>query len=244
MSSLPSPLQKNCIFGRRKGRPLRKTKTALLSDLFPSLEFQLTSDEKFPLLLFKDKKPLWIEIGYGTGDHLISQMKEHPHCNFIGCEPFLGGIASFLEKLSSSNLPHEKIRLFTQDARLLLKSLDTNSVEKIFILFPDPWPKKKHHKRRFFQQETLLEIIRTLIPGGSLVLASDHENYYENMESLVLQNKSLILQKQGVLPNSKEPGLRPFAWPMSRFEFKAHQAQRQCRYIILQKSSSSPINKR
>jgi len=243
MSSLSASPQKNCIFGRRKGRPLRKTKTALLTDLFPSLEFQLTSEEKLPLSLFKEKKPLWIEIGYGTGDHLISQMKEHPYCNFIGCEPFLGGIASFLEKLSSSNLSHEKIRLFTQDARLLLKSLDTNSVEKIFILFPDPWPKKKHHKRRFFQQETLSEIIRTLIPGGTLVLASDHENYYESMEALALKNKSLILQEQGVLPNSKETSLRPFAWPMSRFEFKAHQAHRQCRYIILQKHPSSLLNK-
>ncbi len=230
--------QKSVVFGRRKGRPLRKTKTALVKDLLPSLEFQLSPEERPPLSLFKDLKPLWIEIGYGTGDHLISQLREHPHCNFIGCEPFLGGIADFLEKLSSLNLPLENIRLFTQDARSLLKGLDTNSVEKIFLLFPDPWPKKKHNKRRFLGNDTLLELIRTLTPLGTLVIASDHDDYYESMLTLVTQNKSLILQKQGVLLNSTDPLERPLFWPMTRFERKAHQAQRQSRYMILQKCTS------
>ncbi len=238
----PSLPKKSMVYGRRKGRPLRKTKTALLKDLLPSLEFHLSPLEKLPPSLFQEKKPLWIEIGYGTGDHLVSQLKEHPQCNFIGCEPFLGGIAGFLEKIASLNLPLENIRLFTQDARSLLRGLDANSVEKVFLLFPDPWPKKKHTKRRFLQQDTLSEIIRILIPSGLLILASDHEDYFSNMLTLVTQHPTLILHENKALPNSTDPLLRPPFWPMTRFENKAHEAKRHSRYMILQKCPSSLKN--
>lgn len=227
--------QKPMIYGRRKGRPLRHHKTVLIEQMLPQLEFHLSSEGHLPINLFENKKPLCLEIGYGTGDHLIAQLKANPDCNFIGCEPFVGGIARFLDKLSSSNLSFNNIKLFTKDAQSLLKSFKKNSLEKIFILFPDPWPKKKHLKRRFFQQDVLEEILRVLDPLGTLVLASDHEDYFSAMQTLVKKSSNLILLKEDLLINSEDPSLRPPSWPLTRFEKKAHLAGRTCRYLIAQK---------
>ena len=146
-----SPFHNTFLYGRRIGRPLRAHKQSFLQNLLPHLSFHLTSTQKLPTTLFPQEGPVWIEIGYGTGDHLIAQMESHPSCNMIGCEPFLGGVAHFLEKLFLKKLSLTHIRLYTQDAQTLLKSLDPESIQKIFLLFPDPWPKKKHLKRRFFQ---------------------------------------------------------------------------------------------
>ena len=237
MNPLLAP--KTTLYGRRKGRPLRKNKTMLISELLPKLVFTLTSEGTTPKNLFKSKGPLWLEVGFGTGDHLISQFLNNPSVNFIGCEPFLGGIAGLLQHIEEHTYHHDRIKLYTQDAQSLLRGLAPETIDKIFVLFPDPWPKKRHHKRRFIQDATLQEMLRILKSTGTLTLASDHADYFLAMEKLVTNLADLKIVEHGILPHSSELDLRPPFWPMTRFERKAHEANRVCRFLIIQKCAAS-----
>lgn len=233
MNSITSP--KTTLYGRRKGRPLRKNKIVLISELLPKLVFTLTEAGYVPKDLFDPHNPLYLEIGYGTGDHLIAQLMGNPSVNIIGCEPFLGGIAGLLDHLEGEPHRHSRIKLFTQDAQSLLKGIEAQTIHKIFVLFPDPWPKKRHHKRRFVQETTLQEMIKVLKSTGTLTLASDHEDYFLEMEKLVNNHPEFKLLDHGILRNTQDLALRPPSWPMTRFERKAHQANRVCKYLIVQK---------
>src|SRR5690606_18308602 len=109
-------------------------------------------------------RPLWLEIGFGRGEHLAAQAMAHPQVNFIGCEPFLNGVAGLLQEIDAKGL--KNIRIFNEDARRLLPRLADASVDRLFLLYPDPWPKLRHHKRRFVSRENLDQIARALRPGG------------------------------------------------------------------------------
>lgn len=224
------------LYGRKKGR-IRKTKADLLLSHLPQIEIHLSSEGTLAWPFFEGKNPFFVEIGYGAGDHLIAQMKAHPEGFFLGCEPFLGGIASFLKKLIEASLPLSSVRLFTKDGQSILRALPDKSVSGFFLLFPDPWPKKKHHKRRFFQETTLKEIVRCLKKEGTLTFASDWGDYFQEMEDLSKKEKSLAFLKKGVLLDSENTDLRPLNWPVTQFEQKAHKAGRTCQFLILKKSN-------
>lgn len=129
-----------------------------------------------PERLFTDAyAPLWFEIGFGAGEHLLGQARQHPDVNFIGCEPYTNGMASLLASVDQEKLAN--IRLFDGDARRLLERLPDASIERLFVLFPDPWPKARHHKRRIISQGTLALFHQKLKAGGLLRLATDHEDY-------------------------------------------------------------------
>lgn len=117
--------------------------------------------------------PVWFEIGFGSGEHLIGLMKQHPDTYMIGAEPFINGMANFLQALSESDLPESHIRVWMNDAILLAERLPDQSLERIYVLNPDPWPKKRHHKRRIINQDNLTTFARILKPGGILVMSTD-----------------------------------------------------------------------
>lgn len=121
------------------------------------------------------KKEVWLEIGFGAGEHLAAQAENHPHIHFIGAEVFANGIAACLQKIDERRL--ENIQFFTSDARELLSALPDHSISRVFILFPDPWPKARHHKRRIISHETLSMLARIMKKGAELRIATDHTDY-------------------------------------------------------------------
>ncbi len=156
-------------FSKRGGKVIRQKRRQLLVDLLPKLLFR--SDD------LASYQKIWLEVGFGSGEHLAHRAVQNPDILFIGCEVYENGIAKLLEKVNDSNL--KNIRIFNYDARLLLQELPENSLDRVFILFPDPWPKKKHHKRRVINQQTLEMLRRVMKDGAMLNIATDHDNYAE-----------------------------------------------------------------
>lgn len=155
-------------YGRNRGRSLRPYQQGLIDTLLPKLALDQAK-------LALPVQPLSLEIGFGGGEHLLAQALHNPQRNYIGCEPFLNGVAKLLTGIDQHKLSN--IRLFTQDARLLVKALPDACLDEIFILFPDPWPKLRHNKRRLVNGETLKMLARAHKKGGRLLIATDHVDY-------------------------------------------------------------------
>ncbi|MBL8658394.1 MAG: tRNA (guanosine(46)-N7)-methyltransferase TrmB [Rhodospirillales bacterium] len=166
------------FYGRRKSRRLRDGRQRLVDDVLPGLRIQTPEPGGLldPRALFAPAiADVWMEIGFGAGEHLLAQAQRHPTIGFIGCEPYLNGVAALLSAMENADLGN--IRIFPDDARLLLPALAPASIGRLFILFPDPWPKAKHHNRRLVNPATLRAFARILRPGGELRVASDHDGY-------------------------------------------------------------------
>lgn len=161
-------------FGRIKSRTLKPRQAQLFETLLPRIE---VTDASLPAILAEADagRELWLEIGFGGGEHMAAQAAKHPDVTIIGCEPFLNGVGSALRYVDEQSL--KNVRLLPDDARPLLDRLPDGSLSRIFILFADPWPKARHNKRRFIQTETLNSFARTLKPGGKLRFATDWADY-------------------------------------------------------------------
>jgi tRNA (guanine-N7-)-methyltransferase len=165
------------FFGRRKGHPLRPKQNALFDEVLPKLALDLTAPAPADMrtLFGPGITDLRVEIGFGGGEHLLAQAEQHPNVGFIGCEPFLNGMVKAVVGLTEKSLPN--IRLHYGDAIDLLAWLPAGSVARIDLLYPDPWPKRRHWKRRFVQTERVPELARALRPGGEFRFASDIPDY-------------------------------------------------------------------
>ncbi len=160
------------IYGRRRGRRLSRKRLALLDTFLPQIAIPRLEDAINPWGLFPVRpRALWLEIGFGSGEHLAAQASHNPDVGFIGCEIFLNGIASALAHIHTRKLSN--VRLFPEDVRLLLKVLPDDCLERVFLLFPDPWPKKRHIRRRFITTASLNTLARLLHDNCELRIASD-----------------------------------------------------------------------
>jgi tRNA (guanine-N7-)-methyltransferase len=168
---------------------------------------------------------LWLEIGFGAGEHLLAQASANPRVGFIGCEPFEAGVAKMLAAIHARALAN--VRLYAGDGRHVLDWLPAASVRRAFILFPDPWPKRRHLKRRLVNPVTLGHLARVLEPGGELRLASDDAGYVEAMLQAVRAEPSL-----GVASVQE---VRPADWPPTRYEGKARAAGRRAWYATVRR---------
>ena len=224
------------IYGRRTGHRLRPGRRRLLDALLPKLQVSLPADGTLdPASLFAHHpERFWLEIGFGGGEHLAAQAEAHPQVGILGCEPFVGGVARLLSLIAARGLSN--VRLLTDDARLLMRALPDGCLERIFVLFPDPWPKTRHHKRRIVNAASAAEFARLLQPGGELRLATDDMNYARAM-LLVLRARPELRWQARRAPDWRN---RPTDGPMTRYEAKALADGRPCVYLRFLRTSSSP----
>jgi len=160
-------------YGRIKSRPIKPRQAALVETLLPQIRAPQAPFD--PRDLMPDARETWLEIGFGGGEHMASQAARAPDVLIIGCEPFLNGVASAVRHVSEQGL--KNVRIQDGDARELIAHLPDASLARVFILFPDPWPKARHHKRRIVQPEVLADLARKLKPGGTLRFATDVAGY-------------------------------------------------------------------
>ena len=199
---------------------MRPGRRRLVADLLPHLSIALPGDEPLdPRSLFDGPvRDVWLEVGFGAGEHLAAQARANPDVGIIGCEPYIAGVAALLGRLAEAE--RARVRVFADDARLLISVLAERSIGRAFVLFPDPWPKTRHHKRRFIDGATVAALARVLADGAELRLASDHPEYARWMLDHVRRDGAFEWL-------ARRPGdwrARPDDWPETRYEAKARAA--------------------
>jgi tRNA (guanine-N7-)-methyltransferase len=211
-------------FGRRKGRGMTQRKTALLADLLPSLRLDTSRPchddviALFPVAV----RDVWLEIGFGGGEHLAAQAERNPDIGIIGAEPFVTGVAKLVSRIAARGL--QNIRIHDDDVRPLLAWLPAASLGRVFVLFPDPWPKRRHEERRIISEATVADLARVLKPGGTLRLATDIADYASRAVRLILASGSF----EALAGDTSQP---PSDWVPTRYEAKARLAGRRCQYF-------------
>ena len=161
---------------------------------------------------------IWLEIGFGDGEHLAWQAATNPHIGLIGAEPFINGVAALLARLDDQGL--DNVRILDDDVRPLLQALAPASLARVFILFPDPWPKARHRRRRFVNAQSLATLARLIQPGGELRLATDDPDYARWMLRLMLQRPEF----RWLARRPQDWRRRPADWPPTRYEQKSAAA--------------------
>ncbi len=202
-------------FVKRKGRKLSAAKQDLFTEILPQFELRADQEQQNLKQILASTKKLNLEIGFGAGEHLALQASHNPQEIFIGCEPFMQGVAKLLARIKSEKL--DNIFIYQGDALEILSLLPDNALSKIFILFPDPWPKTKHHKRRIIKQENIKVFTQKLKQEGLLRLATDHQEYASWMIALLHDYKDLIWQADQVKAWYQQPA----DWVETKYQKKA-----------------------
>ncbi len=219
------------FFGRRKGKTLSSLQKGTLGELLPRLKLDLENPAPDLRSLFGVAvSRIRLEIGFGGGEHLMHRALEQPDVGFIGVEPFVNSMAKLLARVEEADV--KTIRLYDDDAAELLDWLPDASIDQIDLLYPDPWQKKKHWKRRFVCEVNLARFVRVLKPRGVFCFASDIEHYVNWTLDLV--------ERQGGLKWTADNATdwhRPFEnWPGTRYEDKAKREGRSSAYLTFVKA--------
>jgi tRNA (guanine-N7-)-methyltransferase len=214
-------------YGRRRGRKPSPRQAALWTQTYPRLALPLDSPPPGRLAdLFEvPVSDIWLEIGFGGGEHMIWQAKANPQVGLIGCEPFRDGIVKALDAIEREKIGN--VRLFADDARPVVRWLPAASIGRAFILFPDPWPKKRHHKRRLVSEVTLADLARVMRPGAELRIATDIGDYARWILDAVRRERSFVWTAERPV-DWRERGPD---WPQTRYEQKALRDGRRCTYF-------------
>lgn len=171
----PSDIKRSNLHGRRSGKPLSAYQRELIRTLLPRLALDVTRPLEPATLFSRPLTDLWLEVGFGGGEHLLAAARRHPDVGFIGCEPFLNGMARFVADLATADL--DNVRLHGGDAAEVIAALPEASLGRVFIFYPDPWPKRRQRKRRFVSDEMLESLARVMRPGAELRFATDIDDY-------------------------------------------------------------------
>lgn len=212
------------LYGRRRGHPLRPRQQLLLDVTLPRL--RLTAEQAGdPLASFgMQGAALWLEVGFGGGEHALEQVAAHPGVAYLAAEVFENGLCSLLTRLvpeggeATAPLPRN-LRIWPSDARHLVQALPAGSLDRLMLMFPDPWPKARHAKRRFVHPELLALVARVLRPGGEWRIASDDPTY----QAWVTE----VFAATALFDLAERHAARPPGWPATRYEAKARRAGRQ-----------------
>ncbi|HEX4184227.1 MAG TPA: tRNA (guanosine(46)-N7)-methyltransferase TrmB [Stellaceae bacterium] len=225
--------QRRLIFGRRRGRRLRSRQKVRIGELLPRFDLTIPQAGLLePSAAFSaQKQAVWLEIGFGGGEHLAAQAECHPEISIIGCEVFQPGIASLLAHIERRHL--DNIRIFANDARLMIAALRPSSVDRVFIMFPDPWPKRRHENRRLVSRETLDALAAVMTDGAELRLATDDSNYLVWMLERLTEHPFF----EWLVRGPRDWRNRPEDWPPTRYEKKARAAGRAPTFLRLRRRS-------
>ena len=217
---MSSPHPKFQLYGRRKGKPLRKQHSELMERLLPHVAVDMANP------LAATPAPRMLEIGFGGGEHLAHQASLKPAINYIGAEPFLNGVAKLLAEIDVRKLSN--LRIHYGDARPLLEAMPAECFERIYLLYPDPWPKKAQKKRRFINADNLAHFARVLKPQGEFWFASDIDDYVAwTREHVAISN---LFKEEG-------DATTPFEnWVQTRYEAKARREGRSSEYLRFRKA--------
>jgi tRNA (guanine-N7-)-methyltransferase len=217
----------SAFYGRRKGHKLRLGQAELFSSMLPRLRVDLATLADPAGIFGRAVDEVRMEIGFGGGEHLLARARAHPGTGFIGCEPFVNGVAKLLAAIEAEQL--DNIRVWDGDASALLDVLPAGSLSTVYLLYPDPWPKRRHHKRRFVSDERLAAIARVLRPGGSFLFASDIDHYVGWTLARVMRSPDLSWTAQ-----RPDDWRQPFSgWPGTRYERKAIREGRVPSYVTV-----------
>jgi tRNA (guanine-N7-)-methyltransferase len=201
------------LYGRRKGPKLSARQAGLRRTLLGELAYHPGGD---PLSQFPNTvHEVWLEVGFGAGEHLVWQAAQHPKVGMIGAEPYEMGVAKLLTKLEEIQL--NSVRIYEGDGREIIEALPDQSLGRFFLLFPDPWPKTRHHKRRFLQMEMLDSLARVLKPGAELRFATDDKSYLPFALERLMAHPAFDWLAEGPSDWKNRPG----NWPATRYEAKA-----------------------
>jgi tRNA (guanine-N7-)-methyltransferase len=225
------PVERRNFYGRIHGKTLRSSQKAYLEEDLAKLSLAgVTREENpdripLPLAQFVGK-PLWLEIGFGGGEHLVHMAKTYPEVGLIGCEPYVNGIAMLLGKIRAAGV--ENLALHPGDVRDLFDVLPDACLDKAFLNYPDPWPKARHHRRRFVTQGYLTALARCMKPGSEFRVATDIADYVrQTVEEVPLAG--FALQDQGDAPWSD--------WYSTRYEQKALREGRPPHYLSFRRNA-------
>lgn len=211
---VPDPASIRRLYGRRTGHKLRAGQSALVESRLPVLAVP-DRGELNAMRLFGDHRPQWLEIGFGRGEHMAAQAAANPNVGIIGAEPFLDGVVGALLEIESEGL--NNIRLHNGDALDVIDRLADASLDKAFMLHPDPWPKFRHSKRRFINPGPLALLARVLRPGGEFRIGTDHPVYCR----WALAQMQASPDFEWIVEGPADWQIRKADWPPTRYEAKA-----------------------
>jgi tRNA (guanine-N7-)-methyltransferase len=212
------------FFGRRKGKKLRAGQDDLVQNLLPSIRVVPGSDipGQFPN---RHARETWLEIGFGGGEHLAAQARTHRDVNIVGCEPFVNGMAKLLAVIEQERL--DNVRVWDDDVTDLLPTLPDASFDRVYILYPDPWPKRRQRKRRLVSDENLEMLARVMKPGSQLHFASDIDDYIGWVLARILRSPHF----RWTATRADDWRVPYEGWPGTRYEAKAIREGRVPSYL-------------
>lgn len=224
--------EKPKFFGRRQGRTIHKAKSFLLEEFLPKIKIEAKQKTEISSFFNEPKSAYFLEIGFGDGDHLAALSQKMPDAGFIGVEVYKNGIANLLSLITGIKegkeeflneeiklLPErtDNLRIYDDDVRLLFSALPDGCFDKIYLLFPDPWPKNRHKERRFINSYNLQELARLLKKGGILQIATDHPVY----KRWTLETMSKDCNFRWTAQNSNDWRYPPADWEETKYQRKA-----------------------
>jgi tRNA (guanine-N7-)-methyltransferase len=214
------------LYGRRKGKKLRPRQAELLELALPGLALDAAQKiADVPGQFPHRPAQIWLEIGFGGGEHLVAQSLAHPDRGFFGCEPFVNGVAKLLARIDAEKL--ENLRLYQGNAAVLIAALPDACLDGVFLLYPDPWPKRRQRKRRFLSDAMLADLARVIRSGAELRFATDIDDYAGWVLARVLRSPHFAWAVA-----SSDDWQKPWAgWPGTRYEAKALAAGRRPVYL-------------
>lgn len=226
------------LFGRKRGRPLTGVRADAMKTVMPTLEIpdnRLDGQGKTdPQSFFSDNyKSFILEIGFGQGERLAQHMKECPDTGFFGAEPFLNGMAAFLEYIRDEKKPN--VRVFMGDGMRIVKTLHDNALDAIYVLNPDPWHKVRHHKRRIINQNNLSAFSRILKPDGMLIMSTD----VPELTNWMITHASLHPDFTWQAHKESDWSHPPENWIPTRYETKGAKGAKKMSYLIFKKTCKS-----
>jgi tRNA (guanine-N7-)-methyltransferase len=222
---------KRRLYGRKQTRPPGKERQGHMDSLLPRLQIPLKEGEAIntAALFPRPFSEFWLEIGFGNGEHLAAQMRRHSDRAFIGAEPFINGMSAFLKDIAGD--PHDNIRVWMDDAIFLVNALPDNCLDGIYVLNPDPWPKRRHAKRRIISLENLDRFARVLKSGAPMIMSTDVDNLANWMVTQAANHDAF----EWTAECAADWRNQPVGWIPTRYQQKGAKAGRKQTYLMFRR---------